>query len=64
MKNITSKSVAVKGTPNHATNSNPKSLNAEEQDKFQELENQISENMLGSFKLAAALAQIREEKLY
>lgn len=64
MKNITSKSVEVKGTPNHSTTPNPEPLTDEQHEKLQELEDQIDENLSSSFKLAAALAQIRDEKLY
>ena len=64
MKKNTSKSVVVKGAPNHSTTPATKTLTTEQQDKFQELEEQIAENLLSSFKLAAALAQIRDEKLY
>ena len=64
MKNITSKSVEVKGEPNHSTTPDPEPLTDEQHDKFQELEDQISDNLSSSFKLAAALAQIRDERLY
>ena len=64
MKNITSKSVEVKGAPNHPTTPNPEPLTDEQHDKFQKLEEQITDNLLSSFKLAAALAQILDERLY
>lgn len=64
MKNITSKSVDVKGTPNHPITPAPEPLTDEQHDKFQKLEDQISDNLSSSFKLAAALAQIHDEKLY
>ncbi len=64
MKNITSKSVEVKATPNHPITPAPEPLTDEQHDKFQKLEDQISDNLSSSFKLAAALAQIHDEKLY
>jgi len=64
MKINTSKSVVVKGAPNHPTTPDLKTLTPEQEDRFQELEEQIAENLLSSFKLAAALAQIRDDKLY
>lgn len=63
MNKNSSKAVAVMGKSNHPATITTE-LTTKEQDELLQLEEQIAENIVGGFKLAAALSQIRDKKLY
>jgi hypothetical protein len=63
MKNTTTVLVRVKGKPVD-TPPTTTSLTDEEHDNLEQLETQIADNVKSAFTLAAALAEIREKKLY
>jgi hypothetical protein len=63
MKNNTTALVKTERRPPHSPPDSSQ-LTDEEKDHLEELETQISENFKSAFTLAAALAEIREKKLY
>ena len=64
MKKNTCKAMTVKAKTIPPATPETEPFSDDQQDKFQELEDQIEQNILSGYKLAAALAQIRDEKLY
>lgn len=64
MNNDTTKAVVKAGKSDLATTPDTAPLTPEQEKRFEALETQIEENYLSGFKLAAALAEIRDKRLY
>ena len=58
------RAVAKSSKSEIATTTDNEPITPEQEERFEALESQIEENFLSGFKLAAALAEIHDKKLY